>query len=104
MIKLSRAEELINTAPAMAEKSELQKETLLRLLVNRPFFKKMLGKPELFQQLLKLFPYTDVQEELTREYDKLVRTHSVPAAEFILGSLDAQAVMEEKLKEIKAGD
>ena len=76
MIKQSRAEELINTAPAMAEKSELQKETLLRLLVNRQFFKRMLGKPELFQQLLKLFPYTDVQEELTREYDKLVRANS----------------------------
>ena len=73
MIKLSRAKELINTAPAMAEKSELQKETLLRLLVNRHFFKRMLGKPELFQQLLELFPYPDVQEELTREYDELVR-------------------------------
>ena len=73
MIKLSRAEELINTAPAMAEKSELQKETLLRLLVNRPFFKRLLSRPELFQQLLALFPYPDVQEELTREHDKLVR-------------------------------
>ena len=94
MISIHRAREAINASPRCAVRHH---ELLFKLLTNRASFEVLvLKKPQLLPALYNIIYALDIKIELEREAEFI----KMSAAEFILGTEDAQAAMEEKLREL----
>ena len=70
MLTPARAKRAIATSVAMQDKTEDQKETIYNLLTSRAEFHRLLAKVGLYPVLLRMFPDTDIQEELNKEAAK----------------------------------
>lgn len=70
MLTPARAKLAIATSKAMQARGEGPNGCIYKILTNRAAFHHLLSKVGLFPVLLRMFPDTDIQEELNKEAAK----------------------------------